>query len=435
MRAAHEGLPAAGLPDARRDRARARGPRAADCSPTRARATPTSSPSWRAPSPPSPRPPPSRTPKAAAACASSSERSPPRWASEPSRDPSAPGAPRVQLTRACASPVTLRRRRVARARPAGSGRGIATTARACGAGRARSPAARGADRAPRGWVRIPISRPSSPGAVGAHRRRDGRCERVAAWSRARRAGRSCSPRAGTVRARSRRTTPRSAPSRRSPRATDLGAGGAGPAPRELRAGVGPRCRRVRARRDVRVPPRAGSPGGGREPAGGCGPRTLARARRRRAGASPCRWARRSPRRAPRAARRGGAAPRPARGARRARGRDRPRDAQPAGHAADLPPAPARARARIRSSSSRYLEVVTGELRRMDRLLDRVVETARPGPRAEGDRAASADAALPWALVSHRAADGGVELEVDERTEALPRRRSGRRAAQVLLNLC
>jgi signal transduction histidine kinase len=84
--------------------------------------------------------------------------------------------------------------------------------------------------------------------------------------------------------------------------------------------------------------------------------------------------------------------------------------------------------------SRYLAVVTGELRRMDRLLDRVVETARP-PRPEDEAAAEVAATLEAVgeLLQQRALTRDVELALEAP--------SGVRVAlgedalrQVLLNL-
>ena len=84
--------------------------------------------------------------------------------------------------------------------------------------------------------------------------------------------------------------------------------------------------------------------------------------------------------------------------------------------------------------SRYLEVVTGELRRMDRLLDRIVETARPGTSGDAD-AATVGAALEAVgeLLRQRAIAGDVELALD--CEASACVALGEDALrQVLLNL-
>jgi signal transduction histidine kinase len=84
--------------------------------------------------------------------------------------------------------------------------------------------------------------------------------------------------------------------------------------------------------------------------------------------------------------------------------------------------------------SRYLDVVTSELRRMDRLLDRVVETARP-PRADEPSPAGVGASLAAVgeLLAQRALARGVELALDGGTNA--RAAVGEDALrQVLLNL-
>jgi signal transduction histidine kinase len=85
--------------------------------------------------------------------------------------------------------------------------------------------------------------------------------------------------------------------------------------------------------------------------------------------------------------------------------------------------------------TRYLDVVRGELGRMDRLLDLVVDHARPGP---PDEAQPTDPARVLAsvaeLLRHRALEAGVRLvaETAEDTPAVELAEDGLR--QVLLNL-
>jgi signal transduction histidine kinase len=62
--------------------------------------------------------------------------------------------------------------------------------------------------------------------------------------------------------------------------------------------------------------------------------------------------------------------------------------------------------------TRYLEVVTGELRRMDRLLDRIVETARPAAPAEARAPIGASLEAVGELLHQRAVARGVELALD-----------------------
>jgi signal transduction histidine kinase len=84
--------------------------------------------------------------------------------------------------------------------------------------------------------------------------------------------------------------------------------------------------------------------------------------------------------------------------------------------------------------TRYVDVVTGELRRMDRLLDRIVESARPAP-ASPDTSAAIGPQLEAVgeLLHQRAIARGVELALD--TEAATRVALAEDALrQVLLNL-
>ena len=84
--------------------------------------------------------------------------------------------------------------------------------------------------------------------------------------------------------------------------------------------------------------------------------------------------------------------------------------------------------------TRYVQVVTGELRRMDRLLDRIVETARPAPE---DAAASTPIAASLEavgeLLHQRAVARGVELALDAGA-AVRLALSEDALRQVLLNL-
>jgi signal transduction histidine kinase len=83
---------------------------------------------------------------------------------------------------------------------------------------------------------------------------------------------------------------------------------------------------------------------------------------------------------------------------------------------------------------RYLEVVTGELRRMDRLLDRIVETARPGAPGDAQRTPIGPTLeAVGELLRQRAVSLGVELALESRLServALPEDA----LRQVLLNL-
>jgi signal transduction histidine kinase len=83
--------------------------------------------------------------------------------------------------------------------------------------------------------------------------------------------------------------------------------------------------------------------------------------------------------------------------------------------------------------SRYVEVVTGELRRMDRLLDRIVETARPAAPSAVPSAIGANLEAVGELLRQRAVARGVELDLDgETTIAVALSEDALR--QVLLNL-
>jgi signal transduction histidine kinase len=83
--------------------------------------------------------------------------------------------------------------------------------------------------------------------------------------------------------------------------------------------------------------------------------------------------------------------------------------------------------------SRYLEVVTGELRRMDRLLDRIVETARPAAPAEARAPIGASLEAVGELLHQRAIARGVELALDTDAAACVAL-SEDALRQVLLNL-
>ncbi len=84
----------------------------------------------------------------------------------------------------------------------------------------------------------------------------------------------------------------------------------------------------------------------------------------------------------------------------------------------------------------FLSVASDELRRVERLLDVVLEHGRPAPAAREDDAAEVGAALEGAarLVAHRAADQGVAVEVAavEGNLVVPLAADGLR--QVVLNL-
>ena len=84
--------------------------------------------------------------------------------------------------------------------------------------------------------------------------------------------------------------------------------------------------------------------------------------------------------------------------------------------------------------TRYVEVVTGELRRMDRLLDRIVETARPAPEDfETSAPIGTNLEAVGELLHQRAIARGVELALD--TESATRVALSEDALrQVLLNL-
>ena len=84
--------------------------------------------------------------------------------------------------------------------------------------------------------------------------------------------------------------------------------------------------------------------------------------------------------------------------------------------------------------TRYVEVVTGELRRMDRLLDRIVETARPAAPPCADSAAlGPNLEAVGELLHQRAIARGVELALDrEAAGAVALSEDALR--QVLLNL-
>jgi signal transduction histidine kinase len=85
--------------------------------------------------------------------------------------------------------------------------------------------------------------------------------------------------------------------------------------------------------------------------------------------------------------------------------------------------------------TRYLDVVMGELRRVNRLLDLLVDCARPAPTPPGPEGSAPEQVLDTLaeLLRHRAAAGGVRLEVE--TQDAPRTALGEDALrQVLLNL-
>ncbi len=85
---------------------------------------------------------------------------------------------------------------------------------------------------------------------------------------------------------------------------------------------------------------------------------------------------------------------------------------------------------------RFFEVVAGELRRIERLLDVVLEHARPRASQGVEAATPVESALSSVarLLTHRALERGVQIET-ETGEALPAARVGEdRLRQVLLNL-
>ena len=85
---------------------------------------------------------------------------------------------------------------------------------------------------------------------------------------------------------------------------------------------------------------------------------------------------------------------------------------------------------------RFLQVATDELRRVERLLDLVLEHGRPAPPPRHDAGSDLSAAFASVvqLVGFRAAERGVSLEVAE-TNALPAARISEDALrQVVLNL-
>ena len=180
-------------------------------------------------------------------------------------------------------------------------------------------------------------------------------------------------------------------------------------------GAPPRRRRRRARLGA-----AAHAGGARR--GGRAPRGPARLRRVA--------------RAARAARRRGAAPRPARVARRARRRDRARDPEPAGVGEDVPPAPARARVR-----ARVLASASASSRRASCAASSASSTSCSRTRARSRRRATATAPPLAAacesvvqLVSHRAADLGIAVQVTPGDAALRVALSDDALRQVVLNL-
>ena len=84
----------------------------------------------------------------------------------------------------------------------------------------------------------------------------------------------------------------------------------------------------------------------------------------------------------------------------------------------------------------FLEVASEEVRRIERLLDAVLQHGRPAPPARADATTSATDAFESAaqLVGYRATERGVSLEIDARRDLPDIRIAGDALRQVVLNL-